>query len=75
MPSPLPTAMSLLIYGNYSNINEAHLYLGEQLHKRGLTPAGYVRAVALVAPYVGREINPQMYCSQLILPVEDDLSK
>lgn len=72
---PACTALSLLVYGNYSNINEAHLYLGEQLHKRGLTPAGHVRAVALVAPYVGREINPQMYCSQLILPVEEDLSK
>lgn len=68
---PACTALSLLCYGNYSNINETYLYLGKQLHKRGLTPAGYVRAIALVAPYVGKEIDPQRYCSQLVLPVEE----
>lgn len=68
---PACTALSLLVYGDYSNINEAHLYLGEQVRKRKLTPAGYVRAIALVAPYVGREIAPDMYCSQLVLPVEE----
>lgn len=67
---PACNALSLLVYGNYSNINEAHLYLGEQVFKRGLTPAGYVRSIALVAPYVGKEIDPNMYCSQLVLPVE-----
>lgn len=67
---PACTALSLLVYGNYSNLNEAHLYLGEQVHKRGLTPAGYIRAISLVGPYVGREIDPNKYCSQLVLPVE-----
>lgn len=71
---PACTALSLLVYGNYNNINEAHLYLGEQLHKRRLTPAGYVRSIALVAPYVGREIEPDRYCSQLVLPVETPVS-
>lgn len=70
VPIPACTALSLLIYGNYSNLNEAHLYLGEQVRKRGLAPAGYIRAVALVAPYVGKEIDPDRYCSQLVLPVE-----
>lgn len=70
---PACTALSLLVYGNYSNVNEAHLYLGEQMRKRGLTPAGYVRSIALVAPYVGKEIDPDMYCSQLVLPVEDNM--
>lgn len=69
---PACTALSLLVYGNYSNLNEAHLYLGEQVRKRGLTPAGYIRAIALVAPYVGREIDPDRYCSQLVLPVTDN---
>lgn len=68
---PACTALSLLFYGNYSNINEAHLYLGEQVRKRGLAPAGYVRTIGLVAPYVGREIDPNRYCSQLVLPVEE----
>ncbi len=71
VPIPSCTALSLLVYGNYSNLNEAHLYLGEQVRKRGLTPAGYIRAIALVAPYVGKEINPDRYCSQLMLPVEE----
>lgn len=68
---PACTALSLLVYGNYSNINEAYLYLGDQVRKRRLTPAGYVRAISLVGPYVGTEINPNMYCSQLVLPVEE----
>lgn len=72
---PACTALSLLVYGDYSNINEAHLYLGEQVRKRKLTPAGYVRVIALVAPYVGREIAPDMYCSQLVLPVKENTSK
>ena len=58
VPIPACTALSLLVYGDYSNLNEAHLYLGEQVRKRGLTPAGYIRAIALVAPYTGKEINP-----------------
>lgn len=70
---PACTALSLLCYGNYDNdnINEAYLYFGEQIRKRRLTPAGFIRAIALVAPYVGREIDPNKYCSQLVLPVEE----
>ncbi|MBO4997629.1 MAG: MerR family transcriptional regulator [Lachnospira sp.] len=65
------TVFSLLCYGNYSNLNEAYLYLGEQLRKRRLTPAGYIRLIALVAPYVGKEIEPHRYCTQFVLPVEE----
>ena len=70
---PACTALSLLGYGNYSRINEAYLYLGEQVRERGLTPAGYVRAIALVAPYVGKEIDQERYCSQLVLPIKDNM--
>lgn len=70
VPVPACTALSLLVYGNYSNLDEAYLYLGEQVRKRGLTPAGYVRTIALVAPYVGKEIDPDRYCLQLMLPIE-----
>lgn len=66
---PACTALSLLFYGSYSNLNKAYLYLGEQVRKRGLTPAGYIRTISLVGPYVGKEINPDRYCSQLLLPV------
>ena len=68
---PSCTALSLLVYGSYGNINEAYLYLGEQVRKRGLTPVGYIRLIALVAPYVGKEIDPDRYCTQLMLPVAD----
>lgn len=68
---PACTALSLLVYGDYKNLNEAHLYLGEQVRKRGVAPAGYIRAISLVGPYVGREINPNMYCSQLMLPIKE----
>lgn len=66
---PACTALSLLFYGSYGNLNKAYLYLGEQVRKRGLTPAGYIRTISLVGPYVGKEIDPDRYCSQLLLPV------
>lgn len=69
---PACTALSLLVYGSYGNLDEAYLYLGEQVRERGLTPAGYLRGLALVAPYVGKEIDSDRYCSHLILPVVDD---
>ncbi len=72
---PACTALSLLLYGRYDSFNRASLYLGEQVRKRGLTPAGYVRTIALVAPYVGREIDPNRYCTQLVLPVVDDMKE
>lgn len=71
VPIPACTALSLLVYGSYGNLNESLLYLGEEVRKRGLTPAGPVRLIALVAPYVGKEIDPDRYCTQLVLPVED----
>ena len=68
---PACSALSLLLYGSYDSFNRASLYLGEQVRKRGLTPVGYVRTIALVAPYVGKEIDPNRYCTQLVLPVAD----
>lgn len=68
---PACTALSLLFYGDLRNINDAHLYLGRQVRERGLNPAGFVRGISLVGPYVGREIDPQRYCSQLVLSVEE----
>lgn len=72
---PACTALSLLVYGSYGNLHEAYLYLGEQVRERGLTPAGYIRLIALVAPYVGKEIDPDRYCTQLMLPVVDDIKE
>lgn len=40
---PACTALSLLLYGSYGNINEAYLYFGEQVRKRGLTLSVAVR--------------------------------
>lgn len=70
---PACTAFSMLFYGNYVNINEAYLYFGEQVQKHGFTPTGYIRAIALVAPYVAKEIDPDRYCSQLMLPIADNV--
>ena len=73
VPIPACTALSLLVYGNYNKLDEAYLYLGEQVHKRRLTPTGYIRVIGLVGPYVGKEIDPDRYCSQLVLPVADNV--
>lgn len=66
---PACTALSLLHSGNYKDIQDSFLCLGREVQNRGLTPAGFVRVISLVAPYVGPEIDPERYCSQLALPV------
>ena len=45
---PACTALSLLVYGSYGNLDEAYLYLGEQVRERGLTPAGYLRVARMM---------------------------
>ena len=64
-------ALSVLYYGDYSGVDEAFLALGREVRARGVKPAGFVRALGIVAPYSGREIAARRYCSRLVLPVEE----
>lgn len=73
VPIPACTALSLVYYGDYSNMRDAYLHLGEQVRERGLTPAGFIRVIALVAPYVGQEIDQTRYCTQLVLPIKSNI--
>ena len=66
---PACRALSVLYYGNYDRVDEAWLTLGREVKARGLTPAGLPRVLGLVAPYTGREIEAQRYCSRLVLPI------
>ena len=63
--------LSVLYYGDYSGVDEAFLVLGREVRERGLKPAGFVRGLGIVAPYSGREIETQRYCSRIVLPVEE----
>lgn len=64
--------LSVLYYGEYSGMDEAWLTLGREVKARGLKPIGPPRVLGIVAPYTGREINAQRYCSRLVLPVEEE---
>lgn len=65
-------ALSMLYYGNYETIKEdAPAFLAEKRRELGLKPAGYVRGLCIVAPYMGMEIRPDKYVSRVILPVEE----
>ena len=64
-------ALSVLYYGGYDGMDEAFLTLGREVKARGLKPAGFVRVLGIVAPYSGREIETQRYCSRIVLPVEE----
>ena len=64
-------ALSVLYYGGYDGVDEAFLTLGREVKARGLKPAGFVRVLGIVAPYSGREIETQRYCSRIVLPVEE----
>ena len=63
-------ALSVLYYGDYDEMDEAWLTLGREAKARGLEPAGFPRVLGIVAPYTGREIETQRYCSRIVLPVQ-----
>ena len=65
-------ALSVLYCGDYTGSNEAWLTLGREVKARGLKPAGLPRILGIVAPYTGREIDSQRYCSRFVLPVEGE---
>lgn len=62
-------ALSVLHHGTYADVRDAYLLLGKEVRQRGLEPAGTVRGLGLVAPYVGREIAQENYVTRLALPV------
>lgn len=63
--------LSVLYCGDYAGVDEAWLTLGREVKARRLTPTGAPRILGIVAPYTGREIDTQRYCSRLVLPVEE----
>lgn len=67
---PSCTALSVLYYGDYSDVEDAWLTLGKEVKKRGLSPADFPRILGIVAPYTGREIDPNRYCSRIALPIK-----
>lgn len=67
---PACTALSVLYYGcDYNEWNKVWLRIGKEMDERGLTPAGFPRGIGIVAPYTGREIDPERYCSRAVIPV------
>ena len=67
---PACTALVLYYCGELNEINDAYLRLGREVRERGLKPAGYVRAEAIVGPPLGRDVDMSKYRCRLILPVE-----
>ena len=65
-------ALSILYYGIHKSISDsAPTLLIKKMNELGLKPAGYFRGLCLVAPYMGKEINPENYVSRFILPVKE----
>lgn len=62
--------LSVLYCGDYAGEDEAWLTLSREVNQ-GAAPTGAPRILGIVAPYTGREIDPQRYCSRLVLPVEE----
>lgn len=63
--------LSVLYCGDYAGEDEAWLTLSREVKVRELPPTGAPRILGIVALYTGREIDPQRYCSRLVLPVEE----
>ena len=66
---PACKALSVIYYGAYDRNREVWLRLGEELHVRGLTPVSWPRAIAVVGPYVGREIESDRWCTRMLVPI------
>ena len=65
-------ALSILYYGIHKSISDsAPALLIKKMNEMGLKPAGYFRGLCLVAPYMGKEINPENFVSRFILPVKE----
>ena len=65
-------ALSMLYYGDYRTIRDvAPAFFVEKMKELGLKPAGYLRGLCIVAPYMGKEINPDKFVSRMILPVKE----
>ena len=62
--------LSVLYYGDYGHSDENWLKLGKELKARNLKPAGYPRALGIVAPYTGKEMDASRYCSRLVIPIK-----
>lgn len=67
---PSCKAFSCLYYGNYDNLAEVYNEFGRKIRELNIKPIGYPRALALVAPYTGKEIHKDNYVSRLVVPIE-----
>lgn len=68
---PAGPALVLSFCGDLYQLNDAYLYLGQQMRERGLIPAGYLRSSWVVGPYTGRELGIEKYRARIILPVKE----
>lgn len=65
-------ALSILCYGDYKTITApVSALLTEKMKELGLKPAGYLRGLCLVAPYMGKEIDPDKFVTRYVLPVKE----
>ena len=65
-------ALSILYYGDYKSIRElAPALLLEKMKELNLKPAGYLRGLCLIAPYMGKEIGPDKFVTRYVLPVKE----
>ena len=68
---PACRAFSCLYHGNYDRCAEVFNAFGAKIRELGLRPTGYVRSLALVAPYTGQDISSDNYLTRLAVPVEE----
>ncbi len=70
---PATDALSLLYYGSHedsNSINYAHQLMWEEMERRGLSSAdGSLRALGIVVPYYGMQIEPEDYVFRFAIPL------
>ena len=69
---PGADALSLLYYGSHEDtdsMNRAQRMMWEEMEQRGLSSDGSMRALGLVVPYYGMQIEPEDYVFRFAIPL------
>lgn len=70
---PASRAFSMIAFGDYSVFYEVFRRLLQEVDARGLEPAGPVRMIPLIAPYVGAHIDPKDFCCECVMPIKEQV--
>ena len=68
---PATEALSILAFGDDTDVPRLWDRLWAELDARGLEASDRARFIALVAPYTGAHLKPEDYCYECVIPIKE----